>query len=274
MDPAEVDGFRRHEAAPPTGPLRYVDEGDGPPVVLVHGSPVSAFAFRHQVRSLSDAYRVIAPDLPTFGRSEGPEDGADFPTIATALVDLLDELDITGCHLLGHDWGGPVAGAAAIRRPDAVQQLVLVNSTLRPDFSPPLYWRPFVAPWVGELLVVELDAVGRGLGLMLEDARQEPARSVYRQAFRRKSMRRTVLRLERQDGFADLLRTVDRTLPTLDVDLALLWGHPDEYFRASELARLRERYSVRTTVELHGAGHFPMADAPDAFTRGLWQCLD
>lgn len=268
-----IDGLDRRSVEVSTGELRFVDHGEGPAVVLVHGSPVSSFAFRHQVRALSDSYRFVVPDLPTFGESEGPREGADFPVLAEALTELLDAIDVRARAVAGHDWGGPVAAAAVTRRPDPVEQFVLVNATVRRDFEPPCYWRPFVAPVVGEVVVDHLDAVGWGLGLMLEAAREEPARSVYRRALRRRPTRRTVLKLERLARYRELMADVETRLPALDLDLAAIWGHPDEYFRSSGLAYLRDAYDLDRVIELHGAGHFPMEDAPGAFTRALETCL-
>ena len=105
-----LNGYRTH----------YVDVGDGPPVVLVHGSPLSSYSFRHQIAALSHRFRVIAPDLLGFGQSQVPEEGASFLLQSENLRALLDKLDLDPFRLLVHDWGGPVGLGAVADRAERV----------------------------------------------------------------------------------------------------------------------------------------------------------
>ena len=90
----------------------FLDEGEGTPVLMLHGFPDSARLWRNQIPALVDAgYRVIAPDLRGYGRSSRPE-GVDAYAIANVFVDvlgLLDHLGIEKTHVVGHDWGAGVA---------------------------------------------------------------------------------------------------------------------------------------------------------------------
>jgi pimeloyl-ACP methyl ester carboxylesterase len=140
---ATLHGYRMH----------YVDVGEGPPVVLVHGSPLSSYAFRHQIAALSPRFRVIAPDLLGFGRSEAPKGGASFLQQSQVLRALFDHLDLDSFRLLVHDWGGPIGVSAVADRLERVRQLVLLNTTLRKSFRPPWYWKPFTAAGTGDLLL-------------------------------------------------------------------------------------------------------------------------
>lgn len=81
--------------------------GDGRPVVLIHGWPLSAEAWKAQVGPLKDAgYRVIAYDRRGFGRSEKPQDGFDYDTLAADLADLLESNDLRDVTLVGFSMGG------------------------------------------------------------------------------------------------------------------------------------------------------------------------
>jgi len=263
------EGFSSAEVDVPSGRLFYIDEGDGPPVVLVHGSPLSSFAFRHQVAALRDRFRVLVPDLPGFGRSTCPEEGLGFPGQAAALRAWLDTVDPGEIRLLGHDWGGPVAMGCAARRPEQVRQLVLMNTTVRPGFQPPAYWRAFTARWLGDRLIVDADLFGRGLPLLLRAARSAPIRRQYRKPFRNRAMRRTVLALERQDGYRELMDEVVAALPRMKVPTMILWGHPDPYFRKGEVALLQALFEHAELRRIPGGGHFPQEDATDAVTDAL-----
>jgi pimeloyl-ACP methyl ester carboxylesterase len=107
--------------------LSVHDEGEGQPVLLIHGFPDSHHLWRHQVEPLNNSgMRVIAPDLRGFGESDRPEAIEDYAITKSVadMVAVLDQLEIEKAHVVGHDWGGPVAWALAAFRPDRVTKLV------------------------------------------------------------------------------------------------------------------------------------------------------
>lgn len=248
--------------------LHIVDEGEGAPVVLVHGSPLSSYAFRHQIAALASQFRVIAPDLPGFGQSSKPVEGAAFTEQADALRRLLDHLALDSFRLIVHDWGGPSGMAAASDRLAQIKQLVLINTTIRPDFAPPLYWRQFTSV-TGNLLIVRLNVFGRGLPTMMKAARQPGVGRYYRELLDPIETRRTILRLERLEGYAPLMRNVQQALTGASFPVLIVWGTPDPYFSKRELAYLRSIFPDADLAEIPGGGHFIMEDAPQALTDAL-----
>jgi haloalkane dehalogenase len=256
----EVDGFRIHT----------VDTGSGEPVMLMHGSPVSSFSFRHQIAALAPRFRVIAPDLPGFGRSDAPDEGVDFERQARLLRGFVTQIDPGPLRLLVHNWGGPIGVAALADRADQIRQLALVNTTLRSGFKPPAYWKPFTAPALGELLLVRLNVFGRGLPTMLDAAGDSDVHAVYRRALETEGTRQTVLALERLAGYEAVAATCEQALPALRAAEGLiLWGTPDPYFRQAERDWLRDAFPAAAVREIPGGGHFPQEDAPDAVTDAL-----
>jgi pimeloyl-ACP methyl ester carboxylesterase len=258
-----LNGYRTH----------YVDVGDGPPVVLVHGSPLSSYSFRHQIAALSPHFRVVAPDLPGFGKSQVPEEGASFLRQSENLRVLLDELDLDPFRLLVHDWGGPVGLGAVADRPERVCQLVLVNTTLRGDFRPPPYWKLFTANRLGDLLIVNLKLFNRGLPFMMRAARTPEVRRHYARSLDAKGTRRTMLALERLEGFSSLMERVERAVREIHVPTLILWGHPDPYFRRDELEQMQAMFPHAVVREIPNGGHFPQEDAPEAVSRELLEFL-
>ncbi len=258
-----LNGYRTH----------YVDVGDGPPVVLVHGSPLSSYSFRYQIAALSHRFRVVAPDLLGFGKSQVPEEGASFLLQSDNLRALLDELDLDSFRLLVHDWGGPVGLGAVADRPERVSQLVLVNTTLRSDFRPPPYWKLFTANRLGDLLIVNLKLFNRGLPFMMRAARIPEVRQHYTRSLGAKGTRRTMLALERLEGFSSLMERVERAVQEIHVPTLILWGHPDAYFRQGELGQLRAMFPHAVVREIPNGGHFPQEDAPQAMSRELLEFL-
>ncbi|MGK2948366.1 MAG: alpha/beta fold hydrolase [Acidimicrobiales bacterium] len=119
-------GFRQH----------YVAEGDGPPILLLHGEPTWGYLYRRFIPPLARHGTVIVPDHMGFGKSETPQDRRyvirDHVDNLEALLDHLDVRDVT---LVGQDWGGPIGCAWALRHPDRVKRIVLMNTG--PPGAPP-----------------------------------------------------------------------------------------------------------------------------------------
>ena len=122
--------------------MSYVDEGDGPTVLMVHGTPSWSFVYRHLVRGLRDAFRCVAPDLPGFGLSDKPPGDAYRPEDqARRLSAFIDALGLKDLALVVHDFGGPIGLAHAIDRPTNVQRLVLFNTWMWSLAAEPRYAR-------------------------------------------------------------------------------------------------------------------------------------
>ncbi len=122
---AQVNGIKMH----------YVDEGDGPAIVLLHGFPLSWYSWRNQIPALVDAgYRVIVPDQRGYGQTEAPEDvhAYDITKLTGDVVGLLNHLEIKSAVVAGWDWGTPVAWTTAQLRPDLVRGLVMVSTPYHP----------------------------------------------------------------------------------------------------------------------------------------------
>jgi pimeloyl-ACP methyl ester carboxylesterase len=117
----------------PTGVTLYVQFGgpeEAEPVILLHGFPESHRTWRLVAPALARDFRVVAPDQRGFGRSDKPEGVDSYKTdhIVEDLIALADALDIGAFTLVGHDWGGAAAWLAALRHPDRVKRLVIVNA--------------------------------------------------------------------------------------------------------------------------------------------------
>jgi len=103
---------------------------DAPPIILLHGFPESHRTWRHQVADLARDHRVVAPDQRGFGGSDKPQEVEAYETgkIVADLLALADALGVRQFTLVGHDWGGAVAWAAALQHPVRIERLVIVNA--------------------------------------------------------------------------------------------------------------------------------------------------
>jgi len=121
--------FREHDGLR----LAHVDEGQGAPVVFVHGEPTWSFLWRHVIPPVRDAgFRCLAPDHAGFGRSDKPVelDWYSYARHCAALAGLLEELDLHGVTMVVHDWGGPVGLRVAVEHPERVERMVIMDAGL------------------------------------------------------------------------------------------------------------------------------------------------
>jgi haloalkane dehalogenase len=119
----ELDGLR----------LAHLDEGDGEPVVFVHGEPTWSFLWRNVLGPVRDAgFRCIAPDLAGFGRSDKPIelDWYSYDRHVAYTASLLEELDLRDATIVVHDWGGPIGLRLAVEHPERIARIVILDTGL------------------------------------------------------------------------------------------------------------------------------------------------
>ena len=155
--------------------LSYLDEGQGPVLLMLHGNPTWSFFYRNLVLALRSEFRVIVPDHMGCGLSDKPQ---DYPyTLATHIANLttlIDHLGLTDLALMVHDWGGAIGMGLAGRRPGVIRALVITNTAAFP--SPHIPWRIRVCrwPWLGALLVRGLNGFARPAVTMAVTNRMAP----------------------------------------------------------------------------------------------------
>jgi haloalkane dehalogenase len=113
--------------------LAHLDEGEGPPVVFVHGEPTWSYLWRKVFPAVRDAgFRCIVPDQPGFGRSDKPMDLGwyTYDRHTAALRDLVEQLDLRGATVVVHDWGGPIGLRTAVELADRFERLVILDTGL------------------------------------------------------------------------------------------------------------------------------------------------
>lgn len=261
----ELDGCRIH----------YLDEGEGRPLLLLHGNPTWSFLYRGIVRRLRDRFRCVALDYPGFGLSDRPpEYGYSPPEHAGVVSALLRHLRLEDLIVMGQDWGGPIGLAAALEAPGRVTGLVLGNTwAWRAEgwrarafaltmSSPPMRW----AIRERNLFVERLLPLGTARQLSVDELEH------YRGVQPTPEARRGVAEFPRQILAAgDWLEGLERRIPSTlgDRPALLVWGMKDPIFRPSALGRwTRLLRDVRVT-ELSDAKHFIQEDAPATIARAV-----
>jgi haloalkane dehalogenase len=130
--------------------MHYVDEGEGDPVLMLHGEPTWSYLYRKMIPPLATDARVIAPDLIGFGRSDKPTDIGwyTYDRHCAAVMQLIDVLDLDDITVVVQDWGGPIGLRIATENPDRFARLVILNTGVfrpGPNWPTPGFqaWRDF-----------------------------------------------------------------------------------------------------------------------------------
>lgn len=253
--------------------MHYVDEGTGPPLLMLHGNPTWSFYYRTLVLGLRDEYRCIAPDHLGCGLSDKPLDWSyDIAAHAANIVELIADLDLRGITLVTHDWGGPIGFLAATRCPERFSRFVTFNTAISLEPLPRLLTL-LRLPVVGPAVVRGLNGMVRAglLATGLDGHRLAPAvRAGYLAPYDSWDHRIALLRFVQEIPVEathpnrrlldDLERGVDRlgALPNL-----LIWGLKDPVFHRGYLEAWRRRFPGAEVHALEDAGHWVVEEARD-----------
>jgi haloalkane dehalogenase len=264
--------FAPHGLETSAGRLHYVDEGPrdaDTAVICVHGNPTWSFLYRDVVKSLSDKYRVIAPDHLGCGRSDKPQNFAyRLSDHIENLAKLVTTLPQKKLHFIVHDWGGAIGSAVAEQFSDKVGKLVVMNTAA---FSGPCPLRIQLCrmPLLGPLLVRGLNGFAGPAAWMAVTQPLPPAvKAGFLWPYRSWSDRVAVLRfvqdipLSPSHPSAATLAAITAGLEKLrDKPMLLAWGMRDFCFTPFYLAEWRRRFPSAQVYEFPESGHYLLEDS-------------
>lgn len=257
-----LDGHRYH----------YVDEGQGEPLLLVHGNPTWSFYWRELVRALSPRYRVIAVDHIGCGWSDKPRDyNYRLSQHIDNLSQFVERLDLRGITLLAHDWGGAIGLGTAVRMQNRFDRFVLFNTGAFRSAVMPWRIRACRIPLFGKLAVQGMNAFAKAALRMAvgHPERMTPAvraglLAPYHDWASRQAIYRFVQDIPmnpRHPSYATLAE-LERRLPELAVKpFLLVWGMRDWCFTPAFLERFVQYYPRAEVHRLEDAGHYVVEDA-------------
>lgn len=273
LDPS-LYPFAAHHLEVGPGRMHYVDEGDGPPIVMVHGTPSWSFLYRHLIQDLSSSYRCIAPDQLGFGLSDKPETFAYTPAAhAQNLEHLIDTLGLKDIVLIVHDFGGPIGLSYALEHPENVWALVVMDTWLWSNASLEQASRVLGNPF-GKFLYTRLNfsvnVLLKRLGFadktVLTPALLEHYRGPFPTSQSRKALYALVATIAESNNWFG--RLWDRRAAIEDKPALLLWGTKDKLVPSGFLARWQKLLKNAETVELD-AGHFLQEEAKEEITQAV-----
>ncbi len=273
------------------GGLRYhyLDEGRGDPVVMVHGNPTWSFYFRNLIKGLSPDYRVIVPDHMGCGLSEKPDEKQYDFRLSSRIHDLESLMDHLGpdrpATLILHDWGGAIGLGYALRHPDRISRIILMNTAA---FFPPqgkklplrLYLlKRFNA--FARLAVLGGNLFSRAATVMaprkaLDRDVKKGLCAPYNSWRNRLATLKFVedIPLASADPSYFLLQWLDHHLYRLSpIPMLILWGMHDFVFDPDYLSEWRRRFPKARIQCYPDAGHYLLEDEPDDVLREILNFL-
>ena len=259
--------------------LHYLDEGEGSPVLMVHGNPTWSFFWRRLVKDLRGEHRVIVPDHIGCGLSDKPGDDRYSYTLERRVQDLealTDALGLTeNITLIVHDWGGMIGMAFAARHPERIKRIVLFNTAAfhLPEHRP-FHWQLRLVrnSQVGAWLVTRFNAFAATAARTctcrhrLDPQVKAGLLAPYDSPENRIATLRFVqdIPLEPSDqAYAVVSETADRLELFGELPMLILWGQKDFVFDEPFLLEWERRFPDAEVHRFADCGHYLIEDAPD-----------
>jgi haloalkane dehalogenase len=262
---ADVEGSRVH----------YVEEGSGPPLLLMHGNPTWSFLYRDLITSLRDRFRCVAIDYPGFGLYTAAAGYSYTPEEHASVVEqLFLQLDLQNVTTMVLDWGGPIGFALATRHPERFAAFVIGNTWAWPktDVGTQIFSRLMGGP-IGGYLILQRNFFVEKIIPGNVKLRKLPAEvmQAYRGPFPTPESRRPLHVFPREIlASRPFLAEIESKLPALsDRPALLVWPTKDIAFREPERRRWEQIFPDHRTVILEGAGHYIQEDAADKIVGAI-----
>lgn len=259
----EVEGAR----------VRFVDEGEGPPVVLIHGFASSLETWDAVIPVLSKSHRVIAMDLKGFGWTDRPEGDYSPWAEAKLVMALMDRRGIEKADIVAHSWGSSVALSLALGAPQRVTRIALYDAWVYED-QIPTFFRLARRDGIGELLfgIYYKERPDERLSLAFFDPAilNEKLAEDVEKSLERPGTVAAALAAVRGQVFSK----VEQRYRTIRKQTLLLWGREDVVTTLDYGERLSKELPNARLVVYPRCGHFPMIEAASASTAELARFLD
>jgi haloalkane dehalogenase len=259
------------------GRIHYIDEGEGPVFLGLHGNPTWSFLYRHIVNGLKDRFRCIALDYPGFGLSEAPPGYRYTVSEHSRIVEgFVTQLGLDGITLMVQDWGGPIGMSVAVRHPQRFRAFIIGNTwgwPIRGDKTFERFSKVMGSEFPGGLLVKRLDLFTNVFvpGGIKRKKLSKAEKAMYKGPHPTPQSRVPIHVLPREILAAnELLTEVENGLPRVATRPALIvWGDRDQAFREAQRQRWEQIFPGHKTVILNGASHYIQEDAPEEIVLAI-----
>ena len=258
--------------------IHYLDEGDGLPVIMLHGNPTWSFLYRKVIKQLGGACRSIALDYPGFGFSDHPPSYGYTPKEHAEWVDaLIDHLALEHFILVVQDWGGPIGLSIAANRPDMVAGLVICNTWSWPmDQALLRIFSAVLGGSIGKYLILRYNIFVKRLAPFSNEIKSSEAFRAYTDPFPTPPSRLGTYIFPREIvKSADWMASIEAKLHLLaDKPVELVWAMKDLTFGNEEtIARWHNYFPDAPVDRIPDAGHYLQEESPDRVAAAIRRLL-
>lgn len=246
----------------------YIDRGQGPTVLLIHGFAAHKETWAEAIAKLDSDYRLIAVDLPGHGRSDKPQVDYTADYFVTKMQEFCTALQLDNCIIVGNSLGGGIAATLALQQPQLVQALVLVDSLIYPQTSLAFIQKvgiPLLAP-LSDYLFCRLTTKLVLRQVFYDDRKVTPALiDRYDRFYAASPPRQAAVSTMAHLDFSHIAPAIGKiTRPTL-----ILWGENDRWLPVSNAYSLHAEIPNSELAIIRHCGHVPMEECPSEFTHAF-----
>lgn len=268
--------------------MHYVDEGEGDPILLLHGQPTSSYLWRNIIPHLSKKGRCIAPDLIGMGKSDKPKLDYTFGDHYAYLSEFIEKLGLKNVNLVIHDWGSGLGFHYAHEHQDNIKGIAFMEAIIQTmswskfptDYK--IIFKLLRTPYVGWFMISVLNmfinkVVPDSVVRKLTKAEMDHYRSPYPTIASRKPVRmwptqipidgKPAVMQEIISGYASWLK--ETKLPKL-----CIYAHPGAIIKKAQVAYIKENYQQTKMVDIGKGLHYLQEDHPDKIGQEIATWID
>ena len=275
---ATTDGSRK-VARLGTGNVHYREEGEGEPIVFIHGFGVDSRLWSETAAALAGEHRCILPDLPLGSHTEAMAPNADqtAPGVVRLIAEFLESLDLDGVTIVGNDSGGALSQILVTEHPTRIARLVLTNSDCFENF-PPKHFKAMSramrlpgipAAFAHSMRVRSIRRSPVAYGALTETPIDDSLlRSWTEPQLEDAGVRRDGARFFASADTRDTMRAAEK-LPALEIPALLVWGDADRFFTVEDARRIAGLIPDSKLVEVLGGKTFLPLDRPGEVAKAI-----
>jgi cis-3-alkyl-4-acyloxetan-2-one decarboxylase len=261
--------------------LHYLDEGQGQPILMLHGNPTWSFYYRNLVHTFSEKFRTVVPDHMGCGFSDKPQ---DYPYTLEGHIQnaykLIRFLDLKNIILVVHDWGGAIGFGLATRYPELFDKIVILNTAAYPSQHIPKRINLLRQGKFGEWLTRKFNLFAWPATFMtttktLPRAIKAGYLLPYDSWENRVAVSRFVqdIPMEETHPTFKTMNDIAHKLPELKHPKLILWGGKDFCFNRHFFEKWVEIYPDSDAYWFGNAGHYVLEDAADEVAAKIWDFI-
>jgi 2-hydroxymuconate-semialdehyde hydrolase len=256
--------------------IAYLEQGEGPPVLLLHGIPTSSLLWRNVIPHLARSHRVIAPDLLNYGKSDKPRDAnVSIEAQSRMLLGFMDTLGVRRADIVAHDIGGGIAQLLAVNYPERINRLVLADTVCFDSWPIPEF-KPLQEPGAEQQMSVnEFEQMHRDFlpkGMHNQDAATPELADMIVEPWRGEEGKRAFFRNLRRLNPEYTLAIADE-LRHVPHETLVLWGRHDAFQKPEYAGKLRDTLP-NARLEWVDAAHWITEERPEEVADIIGRFLD